>query len=336
MPGSSSMLHILQTPRLLSNIVKNIRTQQIFIKENIDPLINNALKLNDGSVDESACRKITGYYGLAVPAILGEAFCALRGKKMSATERLASTCQGATTGLFDDFFDKQHFTGEGLKQFIEDPTQAKANNASQHLFLQLYTIGLQNMPDPEYTLGYVYRVYQAQIESKKQAVPGLNPEEIKAVTLLKGGVSLLLYRTAFANRMDKAEEDMLYQLGGIMQLCNDIFDVYDDCRDGIFTLVTTAKRIADIRALFLQLLKEGYAVAYRSNYRPANVKRFLDIISIGIFSRTLVCLDQLEANEKRSDNIFMPRSYQRKDLVCDMDTAMNKWKSLKYHLKTRK
>ena len=336
MPGSSSMLHILQTPRLLSNIVKNIRTQQIFIKENIDPLINNALKLNDGSVDESACRKITGYYGLAVPAILGEAFCALRGKKMSATERLASTCQGATTGLFDDFFDKQHFTGEGLKQFIEDPTQAKANNASQHLFLQLYTIGLQNMPDPEYTLGYVYRVYQAQIESKKQAVPGLNPEEIKAVTLLKGGVSLLLYRTAFANRMDKAEEDMLYQLGGIMQLCNDIFDVYDDCRDGIFTLVTTAKRIADIRALFLQLLKEGYAVAYRSNYRPANVKRFLDIISIGIFSRTLVCLDQLEANEKRSDNIFMPRSYQRKDLVCDMDTAMNKWKSLKYHLKSRK
>ncbi len=336
MPGSSSIIHTLQVPRLLYVILKNIRVQQRFLRENVDPLINDARKLNDGSLDEAACKKMTGYYGLAVPAILGEAFCALRGKKMTQAERLASTCQGATTGLFDDFFDKQNFTGEGLKQFIEDPTQSRSSNASQHLFLQLYRTGLQNMPDPKWTLSYVYRVYQAQIESKKQAVPGLSFEEIKAITLLKGAVSLLLYRTAFANPMDKAEEDMLYQLGGLMQFCNDIFDVYDDCQDGIFTLITTAKKISEIRELFLKLMKEGYVAAYRSNYPPRNIKRFLDIISIGIFSRSLVCLDQLEANEKRSGNIFMPRSYQRKDLICDMDTGKNKWRSLMYHIKIEK
>ena len=336
MPKSSLIINFLQTPRLLFRVVKYISTQQKFIKENIDPLINNARKLNDGSLDEAACKKLTTYYGLAVPAVLGEAFCALRGQKMSATERLASTCQGATTGLFDDFFDKQNFTGEGLKQFIEDPTQAKANNASQQLFLQLYTTGLQNMPDQKYTLSYVYRVYQAQIESKKQAVPGLSFEEIKAITLLKGAVSLLLYRTAFSPPMDKAEEDMLYQLGGLMQLCNDIFDVYDDCQDGIFTLITSAKKISEIRAIFLEFMKEGYAAAFRSNYSPANIKKFLNIISIGIFSRTLVCLDQLEANEKRSENVFTPRSYLRKDLICDMDTAKNKWRSLMYHIKAKK
>jgi len=336
MPKSSPIINFFKAPGLVFHVLKNISTQQKFIKENIDPLINDARKLNDGSLDEAACKKLTSYYGLAVPAILGEAFCALRGKKMSAIERLASTCQGATTGLFDDFFDKQNFTGDGLKQFIEDPTQAKANNASQQLFLQLYTTGLQNMPDQKLTLSYVYRVYQAQVESKKQAVPGLSFEEIKAITLLKGGVSLLLYRTAFAHPMDKAEEDMLQQLGGLMQLCNDIFDVYDDCQDGIFTLITTAKKIGEIRELFLQLMKEGCAAAYRSNYPPANIKRFLDIISIGIFSRSLVCLDQLEANEKRSENIFTPRSYQRKDLICDMDTGRNKWRSLMYHIKTNK
>lgn len=334
MSKSSFFINILRTPGLLSNVLKNIRIQQQFIKENIDPLINDARKLNDGSLDEAACKKMREYYGLAVPAVLGEAFCALRGEKMSTTERIASTCQGATTGLFDDFFDKQNFTGESLKLFIEDPKQAKANNASQQLFLQLYTTGLQNMPDPKYTLSYVYRVYQAQVESKKQAVPGLSSEEMKRITLLKGGVSLLLYRTAFANPMDKAEEDMLYQLGGLMQLCNDIFDVYDDCQDGIFTLIATAKKISDIRVLFLQLLKEGTAAACKSNYPAANIKRFLDIISIGIFSRSLVCLEQLESKEKLSDGIFMPRSYQRKDLVCDMDTAGNKWKSLMYHAKT--
>jgi len=329
----SRIKNILQTPRLLSSILKNIRTQQKFIKENIDPLINDATKLNDGSLDEEACKKMRSYYGLAVPAILGEAFCALRGQKMTATERLASTCQGATTGLFDDFFDKQHFDGEELKKFIEDPTQARGNNASQYLFLELYKTGLQNMPDKKWTLRYVYHVYQAQLETKKQAAPGLSFEEIKAITLLKGGVSLLLYRTAFAHPMDDAEENMLHKLGGLMQLSNDIFDVYEDCQEGIFTLITTAKKISEIRKLYLELMKEGYAAAYQSHYPRENVKKFLDFISVGIFSRSLVCLDQLERNERMSDNIFMPRSYQRKDLVCDMDTAKNKWKSVMYHIK---
>ena len=93
MSHSSPIINIIRSPRLVSNILRNIRSQQKFIKENIDPLINDARKLNDGSLDEAACKKLTSYYGLAVPAILGEAFCALRGKKMSATERLASTCR---------------------------------------------------------------------------------------------------------------------------------------------------------------------------------------------------------------------------------------------------
>jgi hypothetical protein len=314
-------------------MMKNIRTQEQFIKENIAPLITEAGKRNDGSLDDEAIKKLKSYYGLAVPAILGEAFCALRGYPMTNNERMASTCQGATTGLFDDFFDKQNFTGEGLKKFIEDPYSAKANTASQFLFLQLYTIGLQNMPDAKLTLSYVSRVYQAQVESKKQDVPGLSFEEIKKITLLKGGVSLLLYRTAFANNMTGPEERILDHLGGLMQLSNDIFDVYEDCRDGIHTLVTTAKNISELRTLYLQLMKEGYGLAYGSGYPPQNVKRFINIISLGIFSRCLVCLDQLESKEKMTGNIFMPNSYQRKDLICDMDTAKNKWRSVLYHVR---
>ena len=118
-----------------------------------------------------------------------------------------------------------------------------------------------------------------------------------------------------------------------MQLSNDIFDVYDDCQDGIYTLITTAKKISDIRELYLALLKEGTVAAYRSNDPRRNIKKFLGIISIGIFSRSLVCFDQLEANEKRSGNVFTPRSYQRKELICDLDTGKNKWRSVKYHVR---
>ena len=324
---------IINTPRLLYTIIKNIRLQKKFIKEYIEPEIVAAKKINDGSLDEADLKKITGYYGLAVPAILGEAFCALRGKKMTNKERLASTCQGATTGLFDDFFDKQNISGAALKDLIEKPEYLTGDNASQKLFLKLYTTGLQNLPDVNNSLGWVYRVYKAQLQSKKQASPGLGFDEIKAITLDKGGVSLLLYRTAFTNPMEKAEEEMLYKLGGLMQLSNDIFDVYEDCRDGIHTLITTAKKINDVRTVFTAVMREGYRSAYQTSYSPVNIKRFLNMISAGIFSRSLVCLDHLEKNEATSNNIFQPHLYERKALICDMDTAINKWRSVKYHIK---
>jgi hypothetical protein len=334
MTSSRRIINAFRTPHLLYTVINNINRQKKFIQQHIEPEIALAKQINDGSIDNADCKKITGYYGLAVPAILGEAFCALRGQKMTHRERLASTCQGATTGLFDDFFDKQNLSADALKNFIEKPQELKGENANQQLFLNLYTTGLENLPDPQHTLSWVYRVYKAQVESRKQALPGLDQDEIKRITLEKGAVSLLLYRTAFANTIDQAEADMLYKLGGLMQLGNDIFDVYEDREQGIHTLVTTAKNIQKLRGLFLSLLKEAQAAAYASNYDPRNIKKFLDIISIGIFSRCMVCLDHLEKNESKTGNVFTPVAYSRKELICDMDTAGNKWRSVKYHIKT--
>ena len=118
-----------------------------------------------------------------------------------------------------------------------------------------------------------------------------------------------------------------------MQLSNDIFDVYEDHQHGIATLVTTANNIRNLRIFFLALMQTGYAAAYETSYPKQNIKKFINIISVAVFSRCLVCLDQLEKNEKRSNNVFNPAKYKRKDLVCDMDTAGNKWKSVRYHIK---
>ena len=207
------------------------------------------------------------------------------------------------------------------------------NTASEKLFLHFYKTALSLAPDPSVMQEQLLTVFHAQLMSKQQKRGGLNYEVIKDITLRKGAESVLFYRTAFGHPMEKGEEKTLYALGGLMQLSNDIFDVYPDLQDNVDTLVTTTKHIHELRAFYLALLKIGQAAAYRSGYPVANVKRFLDILSIGIFSRCLVCLDQLERNEKRSGNEFKPHLYKRKDLVCDMDTARNKWRSINYHIK---
>ncbi len=321
---------------LVYTILQNLRVQKKFIQKNIGPYLDEARKNNDGSMEESDFKKITGYYGLAVPAILGEAFCALRGKKMTGKERMASTCQGAMTGLCDDFFDKQRLSDEALIDLMVKPELFTGNNTNEKLFLNFYKTALANAPKAQAMQEQLYKVYHAQVLSKRQASPGLSYEEIKDISLRKGAESLLYYRTAFENPYKKGEEKMLYCLGGLMQLSNDIFDVYKDQQQGIQTLVTTAKKIKDLRFLYSSLLEIAFEAAYQTKYPRRKIKRFLNIISLGIFSRCYVCMDQLEKLEARSANIFEPGKYQRKDLVCDMDTAANKWRSLKYHIRNRR
>ncbi|MBK7434283.1 MAG: hypothetical protein IPI66_10510 [Chitinophagaceae bacterium] len=331
---SERLKNSLRTPGLLIRIINQVGRQKKFIVQKIDPVIGPLRSMNDGSLDEADIKKLRGYYGLAVPAILGEAFCALRGSRMTKQERMASTCQGAMTGLGDDFFDRQRLSDQAVKDFVERPSSLEGKTASEKLFLHFYTTALSLAPDGLQMQGQLLKVFHAQLLSKEQKKGMLNNQQIQDITLRKGAESLLFYRTAFSHPLAKGEEKMLYCLGGLMQLSNDIFDVYPDLQDGIDTLLTTADKIQNIRTLFLSLLKIGTTAAYQSDYDPGDIRKFLDIISIGIFSRCLVCLDQLEKNQKRTEGLFKPRLYKRKDLVCDMDTAVNKWRSVRYHIRS--
>ena len=313
-----------------------IGTQKKYLTKQVNPLIDEARRYNDGSLDEADIKKLTGYYGLAVPAILGEAFCVLRGRGMTERERLCSTSQGAMTGLGDDFFDKQRLSAEGVKAFIETPEKFNGNSASEKLFLHFYKTALSNAPVAQELQGRLAEVFHAQLLSRQQQQNNLSTEVIRDITFRKGAESLLFYRTAFAHPVAEGEVKMLYSLGSLMQLSNDIFDIYPDLQEGVHTLVTETKTIAGLRAHYLSLWKICYQSAYRTKYPKENIRRFMDILSIGIFSRCLVCLDQLEGNEKRSNKIFTPHEYERKALVCDMDTALNKWRSLRYHMDIEK
>ena len=333
MPIIQSISGFLQALQIPFTVISDINHQKKFIRKNIVQLLMAAKKEADGSLDENDIKKITGYYGLAVPAVLGEAFCVLRGGPMTGKERLAATCQGAMTGLGDDFFDKQRLSEQGVQDFIERPEMFTGNSVSEKLFLHFYKTALANAPQPAIMQQQLFKVFHAQLLSKQQDMPGLSNDVIKDITIRKGAESLLFYRTAFEHPMRKGEEKMLYCLGGLMQLSNDIFDVYKDHQNGVNTLITTLSKIDDLRFYYSALLQTGTEAAYRSGYTKKHVKRFLGILSISIFSRCYVCLDQMARNQKSTKGVFDPNAYSRKDLVCDMDNVGNKLRSLRYHIK---
>ena len=254
---------------------------------------------------------------------------------MTLQERLACTYQGAFTGLFDDFFDKHQMSDDLLQSFIEHPDEINASNASERLFLQFFNKARNNFCNKELTIYYLREVYKAQVESRKQASPGLSRDEIKRITINKGGVSVLFYRSVFANMLSPAEEKALYNMGGLMQLGNDIFDVYKDSLNGIETLMTTTGKVNDVRVIFKEMAGSSFDAFYHIGYEKRNVKKFLRLISMSLCSRCYTCLDELEKKEIQTDNIFSPHQYSRKDLVCDMDKPSNKWRSVVYHIRQK-
>ena len=314
-------------PGNIYRVLHQIIIQKKFMQANTDAILHNAVTRNDGSLDQQDIKKINQYYGLAVPAILGEAFCALRGEKMTLTERWASTSQGAMTGLFDDFFDKDYLADEAVEKMIRSQNALSPKRSNHELFDLFYTSALNHSPDKKLVQETLMNVYKAQVESKKQTEDFITREVLFDITFQKGGSSVIFYRSAFSPAASTEELKLLYNLGGMMQLANDIFDVYKDREAGIKTMITETKSIKEVRLFFKKSLHEYYQNALETSFSIKNVRAFLDIISIGIFSRCFVCLDQLLKNETETGNEFDVHKYSRKQLICDMDKKSNMLRS---------
>ena len=147
---------------------------------------------------------------------------------------------------------------------------------------------------------------------------------------------MLFYRSAFTAPLSDHEKELLAQLGGLMQLSNDIFDVYKDREAKISTIVTRATQIADVEAYFSKNLESIFKKAYLIRFPHQNMHRFLSLLSLGIFSRVFVCLDHLKKSERLTKNKFLLQTYSRKALICDMEKWNNKLSSAMYHYRIMK
>ena len=312
-------------------LLTDVRRQKSYVRKVLEPDISEAKKNNDGSLDEEDFQKIREYYGFGVPAIVGEGFCTLRGKAMGQKERMANSCQGALTGLYDDFFDKTNVDTDDILKMMADPAGYEATTSLERLFIHFLKRVHENLPDANRFNQAFQNVYEAQVETGQQLNESTSYDQIREITYKKGGHSLLFYRSVFENAMSKAERDAMYNVGALMQLGNDIFDVWKDKPQQIKTLVTTCRNIDDVRSLFNEQLKKSISLVYQTGFPEKNINAYLHKLLLGI-SRCWVCMDQLEQLEAKTDGIFTPSEYSRDEMVCDMEKPVNMLKSIRYYL----
>lgn len=269
---------------------------------------------------------------MGVPSVLGNSLCVLRGAALTPKERLCLTYLGGISGLLDDFFDDPKKEANPLKEFIFHPQNLEPQNSNEALLLHFYLSGLELAKDPEKIKMQALEVFEAQEKSLIQNHQNHPAGELDKIIFAKGGSSFIYYRLCLEHPLDKAEEDLLFHLGGLMQLGNDIFDVWEDTKAGISTAATRCKDINEIRQMFSSQLEETFRLARETGYKEKQVKKFLRITGLAL-SRVYVCLDQFEQLQSSSGNIFKPEKYDRKQLICDMQKISNQLKAIGYYRK---
>lgn len=324
----SQLFNFFKSVNYFFVVSTQLKRQEKFMNKHLSPLIETFRNQNDGSLDSEDFNKIR-LYGQAIPAVLGEAFCQLRGGKMTDKERWSITCLGAITGLFDDLFDRKNLSTEYVKHLLEHPTENETSIQNEKLLVRLYTLGLENSDKSEIIKRYALKVYDAQILSLQQENDGLSEDELKKITFEKGGVSMPLYRCGLEGEINESEYNLLYNLGAIGQFENDIFDIYKDLNSKVRTLATTTKEINHLRKIYEDQINTIFRLIDATSFLPNNKLKFKHFTALVVCSG-LVCLDMLQKLSKKNGNVFQPEIYERKDLICDMQRTSNILKVLKY------
>ncbi|MFZ4544027.1 MAG: class 1 isoprenoid biosynthesis enzyme [Saprospiraceae bacterium] len=251
----------------------------------------------------------------------------LRNQQLTENQKQIALLFCGLTPLFDDLLDEENFSREEIKLLTEKKIQR--GTLKEKLCIGLFE-EIEKLSGGVNWTNYWHKAIEFQVSSEIQLSQTLPIETLKSITEGKGGYSLLLYLDAIlAGKYSEKEANAIFHMGAMIQLTNDIFDIYKDRNEGISTLATTSKDIKHLRRYFLQEAAKNLEQFQQLGYSKLQVRLFLLQYHL-ILSRGSVALNQLALLQEKDNGIFTLEHYSRKELICDMELWTNIRKSLYY------
>lgn len=181
-------------------------------------------------------RRLRHYYNGTT--YLSAVFCCLRGYSLRVGERRTFAQLSALAGFFDDLVDIAH-QPDALERWQNDPESYGQAADERGLAIRFLNQIKAALPAHRQLLfqTFMLRVFNLEIAGKQQQAPN-TLESLAHMTAEKGGYSVLLFRSVLHNDLSPSEETALYQFGCLIQLSDDIFDVWFDLQAGTHTVAT--------------------------------------------------------------------------------------------------
>jgi len=312
-----------------------IAVQYLFYRRQLQPLLKKYFKASDATLPLQDKRRIITY-AIYMPVLFGYGFSLLKGEKLSRKERTVMMLFAAATPLFDDFFDEENLSVQDLEKYFFLREKYLPKNSKEALLYQLLLQLKELLNDPESFVETCYKIFKAQQAALQQQQPERLPvEQLQVLTYDKGGFSALLFWQIIKEHYTPAEFKLIYHSGALLQLTDDVFDVWFDMQDHTQTLATNAASVAYLAAFYKEELNQLKTYALASGASSKQVKDFLRI-QYFFFSRTFVALEQLQGLEGAAKGPFMPQNFTRKQLVCDMALWRNNYRWVQVNAELKK
>jgi hypothetical protein len=261
-------------------------------------------------------------------------FCTLRGSNRTDNERYLFSNLAALTPFFDDLADAyRHKDDTGIVWYNNPETYgqvADERGLSLHLLQNIY----KKLP-PQYLDAFkdiMHEVFNVETEGRQQSEKTLSLQHIEHITADKGGYSVLLFRRLLAHELSEKEHAALYQLGNLIQICDDILDFWFDRQEQIATIprfLMEQNRLAELSQFFDNQVNSTYNAFKEMPYAKGRIETAFKMLHF-LISITRLALQRYGELEKKYGTIPFDT---RKEMVLDMELWGNRFRLIRFLLR---
>ncbi|QES90177.1 hypothetical protein [Rhizosphaericola mali] len=281
-----------------------------------------------GKIDPFTFEKIAKSYSIYV-LMFADAFTQIEGRNTTEQEKMRMVHYFICSSLFDDFCDRMDFDLERLRDISFHQNTFQPQNFEEALFLYSHQFLLSEIRDQERYIQISHLLFQSQIDSFAQAELEAIPEEkLKKITEDKGGYSVLISGYYLDISMTTKLENVYFAIGSIIQIINDLFDIFKDLQEKSQTIPNKLKDVNQFEnyfnSLVNQLIKNIFALQLSPKRREKLHFALMNICAFGY-----VAIDNLKNIQNNQTSLPDLSILARKALIVDMEKWSNIWFCIK-------
>lgn len=244
----------------------------------------------------------------------------LTGRELSEDEQYRIILFGILGPLYDDLFDDGILDHPQIEAFTLEPEGFVAEGFEQYAVKQAYLQLLAKVPQRQHVIRHLHEVFLWQKASLQQMQNTIGEEELYRITYEKSYCSFLLCYSILDHYPEPAILEMLYPAAGLLQLTNDIFDVYKDIQGGIYTVPNLYRDFDKLRSRFMSDVAQLNQRLQQLPYQTRE-KKIFGITIHALHAMGCIAMEQLQ---KTTRDVAALTELSREQLVCDMDSFFQK------------
>ena len=282
----------------------------------------------NGKFDQHIFNKVIKWNSI-LQHFVCNSFSALYGRYNTAIEEERNLMYFTTTALYDEIIDTKSLSIQELDALFYHPEKAVGKNFEQIVLLHLHNQLLNQVQDREEYWSVINNIHTAQKDSIKQFDASTNNEDLLSITQRKGGYSLLMCRHYLDLQKSKEVDDCWFALGSVIQMTNDLYDIYKDIQAGIETFATRAKKSTEIESIYIKQANILFKSIGKLPFSAKKRNKLLTTLS-AIPSFGYIALENLKKIQGNASELPPMNSIERNTLIIDMEKPKNLMKLIKY------